>query len=199
MSSFADTWRILLKSTGMRAIFLMIFCTWLHLTTAAPYLEEYCWRDFEGIVPTDAFLAGVDAVGKQIYIGQVLFEDKLEPGKIYKNDKNIYFEMGNKEIVLNENVKILCTVLPHQFKWVPTDKNNVSLLVEEILIRGGFEPSYYIYIGRVKTNSFVGVGKIVCSDSCLAMYTTDNGTAKNFDSFEVLTYSRTNYVNVLVE
>ncbi|KAF2886203.1 hypothetical protein ILUMI_19971, partial [Ignelater luminosus] len=73
-------------------------------TINANIIEDYCWRDYEGIIPPDAYKAGIDRYRKPIYIGQVLFENKLIPGKIHHNTKEIHIQF-TKAYVRNEGIK----------------------------------------------------------------------------------------------
>lgn len=62
-------------------------------------------------MPMDAFKAGKDRNGKAIYIGQVLFDNKLIPGKIHENDEFIHFEFY-KAYKANETIKVRNSVVP---------------------------------------------------------------------------------------
>lgn len=72
------------------------------------FFIDYYWRDYRGVLPKDAFRAGIDELGRPIYFGQVLFEEKLIPGKIYENDPNVYFDWIVFERKQTINAKVIC-------------------------------------------------------------------------------------------
>ncbi|KAF2895658.1 hypothetical protein ILUMI_10517 [Ignelater luminosus] len=147
-------------------LYLFLLC-FVYTLDAKSYIEDYCWRDYDGTIPTDAMAHGLDSQGKPVYVGQALYQDKLIPGQIYTNDRNVYFEWNGEEISTYKNVKILCSKHADKFEWVQTTKNKIVLLVNKILIKGGYESQYTTYIGRKEVNGVTYLGKIVCStDDC---------------------------------
>lgn len=52
------------------------------------------------------FKAGIDRNGKPIYIGQVLFQNKLIPGKIHANTNEIHIEFY-RAYTINETIKVI--------------------------------------------------------------------------------------------
>lgn len=66
---------------------------------------DYCWRDYDGVTPSDAFKAGFDKNQKPVYIGQVLYNNKLVPGNIYENINEIHFEFGSA-YAETKNIKV---------------------------------------------------------------------------------------------
>lgn len=154
------------------------------------FLEDYSWREYAGTVPSDALEGGLDKNGKPIYIGQVLYENKLIPGKIYKGDNKIYFEWAAKAYSTNQNVKILCSQQPQKFKWLHTKRNETGLLINMLLVNGGYEPNYSTYIGRALSDGETSVGKVICNiDECLGLYTTNNEATQEHKVFQILSYN----------
>lgn len=158
---------------------------------SATIIEDYCWRDYDGTIPSDAFPAGLDRNGFPMYIGQTLYENKIIPGKILQNDTNIYVEWYGKEVTQSLNTKILCTEQQKKLEWVITDRQNLLQLPSDMqLIKGGFEPGYVTYLGRVLSDGETLVGKIVCNESlCYGLFTTKDGRTTEHYSFRVLTYN----------
>lgn len=70
-------------------------------------LLDYHWRDYFGKTPKDALIAGKDLQNNNLYIGQVLYQDKLIVGKISKGDRKIYFEFLDVEYSTDKHVKVL--------------------------------------------------------------------------------------------
>ncbi|KAB0792993.1 hypothetical protein PPYR_12613 [Photinus pyralis] len=152
-------------------------------------VEGYYWRDFNGTVPSDAYAGGSDATGKPIYIGQV-FDKYLIPAKIYANDNKAYYEHGKSEYKATEHVKILCTQHPEQFEWIKTDNDALPLLTNKNLLIGGYEPGSTTYIGRVRYNGEVSIGKALVHFFFIhsGLHITSNGSGKRFTEFEVLAF-----------
>mgnify|MGYP003344552715 CR=1 FL=1 len=98
--------------------------------------------------------------------------------------------MGGKELAVKDNVKILCTEHPEQFKWILTDNDNLKKLTDLYLVKGGFEPNWTTYIGRIRTGGEVLVGKTMAdNDPNLAgLYVTKNGRGMRHTTFELLSF-----------
>ncbi|KAK5640391.1 hypothetical protein RI129_011202 [Pyrocoelia pectoralis] len=149
----------------------------------------YYWREFDGIIPPDALPAGLDVYNKPIYIGQALYENLLIPAKIYHNDNTAYFEYGGKELTTKLNVKILCTDEPDQFEWIKTNNSHIREITDRFLVQGGYHPSSSTYIGRIRTDGEVLIGKVLADNTASeGLHVTQKGTARSFSSFEVLSY-----------
>ncbi|KAK4874547.1 hypothetical protein RN001_013907 [Aquatica leii] len=152
--------------------------------------QSYYWADFEGLIPEDAIAGGQDENGEAIFIGQVLYGDKLLPAKIYSYDTNAYFAWGVEQIA-KENIKILCSLYPERFKWLDTTKDTVHLLINAHLVKGGWDSPYDVYIGRAfhKMQTLVGkirVGSIPSYNE--GLYVTVPGKVILVPSFQILAY-----------
>ncbi|KAB0794042.1 hypothetical protein PPYR_13662 [Photinus pyralis] len=169
------------------SVLLLVLCASGH---SKHFVDDYCWRDFVGIIPSDAFKAGVDKSGNPLYIGQVLFDEKLINGKIFTDSDYVYFNWFFREHSKNKNGKIFCTNQPQKFEWIKTSHNKVlSLMNRKTLVPGGFE-EYTTYIGRVLLRSENAVGKVVVTkDECLGLFTTSEGRSLTYNDFEILTYN----------
>ncbi|KAF2901241.1 hypothetical protein ILUMI_04945 [Ignelater luminosus] len=159
-------------------------------TINADFVEDYCWRDYDGVIPSDAFKAGIDRDAKPIYIGQVLFGDKLIPGKIHHGTNEIHIEYDVTAHRINETIKILCTKHPEHFKWIKTEKQNVfDLGKENNLFEGGFEKGVTTYIGRIWSFDELTVGKVICWPThCIPLSTVEKDQYHYHSTFEILTY-----------
>ncbi|KAB0792202.1 hypothetical protein PPYR_14161 [Photinus pyralis] len=153
-------------------------------------ITGYYWRDYNGVVPPDAFIATRDDYNNPIYIGQVLHSDKLIPAKILHNDKAAYYEFGDKEHEKKENVKIFCTTEPEQFEWIPTSSQELNTITGKFLVKGGYEPNAVTYIGRVKSAGEPLIGKVMADRSKDVVYVTQNGKSHSFPTYEVLSYQK---------
>lgn len=149
----------------------------------------YYWRDFDGSVPADAYPGGLDINNNPIYIGQV-YAKFLIPAKIYFNDPTAYYEYDGKEHGVKHNIKILCTEHPEQFEWIKTDNERIKDITDRYLVNGGYEPGCTTYIGRVRSEGEVLVGKALTDNNPLTagLHVTKNGVGHRFISFEVLSF-----------
>lgn len=159
----------------------------------AHFIEDYCWRDYEGVVPPDALKAGKARDGSPIYVGQTLYDGKLIPGKIHENANEIHIEFHTAHN-LTENIKILCTEYPEMFEWVKTHYDKVLDLANVHLFEGGFEKGYLTYVGRQVSHGELTVGKVVCFDrdfdrGCYKLTTIEDGKWYDHSEFEILTYN----------
>ena len=170
----------------LHIVFLIYYITYVY---SENFIEDYCWRDYNGIIPTDAYPCGTDRKGKPIYVGQVLYENKLIPGKIHHNDPNIHYEFY-KAYTANETIKILCVRHPERFEWIRVKYYEIFHMNTKHFFLGGFESGYDTYIGRAKSHGELTVGKVICSPtSCIRLTTIENGTWHDHDEFEILTYN----------
>ncbi|KAF5299431.1 hypothetical protein FQA39_LY11577 [Lamprigera yunnana] len=150
----------------------------------------YYWRDYSGIIPMDAFPAGQNENGENIYIGQVLYFDKLLPAKIYRGDRKAYYTWGI-EYSTAENVKVLCSHHPEGLKWVAAKKDGLHQLINTFLVKGGSEPVYDVYIGRAFHKMQTLPGRIRAGNLAhlnIGLYVSVPGKEVILPSFEVLTY-----------
>ncbi|KAF5292707.1 hypothetical protein FQR65_LT11175 [Abscondita terminalis] len=176
--------------------FVILMCVMRICTEESARAEEpnsgYYWRDYEGIIPCDAYPSGLDSSGRNIYVGQVLHGNKLIPGKIYEGDPNIYFQYRQAALQSATNIKILCTKSPHALEWYATTANDIPMITNQLIVRGGFEPNTYTYVGRVYTGGETAVGKVICLDTeCLGLYIAKDGRAILFDKALELLMLRT--------
>ncbi|KAF2879586.1 hypothetical protein ILUMI_26585 [Ignelater luminosus] len=182
----------------MKCIKLLIpICILLYVSVEAKqYTDDYCWRDYNGVVPLDAFEAGFDKDGKILYIGQVLHEKIVVPGKIYDGDKNAYFEFYDVEHTSTQNIKILCSRSKNTLQWIATQHNEANNLVpHNTLIKGGYEDKCSTYLGRSKRRPGAEIGKVMCCEAathCYGLYTTRNGKGDLEVEFDILAYNDNN-------
>ncbi|KAF2879584.1 hypothetical protein ILUMI_26583 [Ignelater luminosus] len=182
----------------MKCIKLLILtCVLLYVSVEAKlYTEDYCWRDYNGVVPSDAFEAGFDKDGKTLYIGQVFHEKIIVPGKIYAGDKNVYFEYFSVEYTSAQNIKILCSRSRNTLRWIATNHTQARNLVpHNTLINGGYEEKCSTYLGRSKRRPGAEIGKVMCCEAethCYGLYTTKNGKGDLEGEFDILAYNDNN-------
>ena len=166
---------------------VLLYCI-CHFVNSAD-VSGYYWRDFDGSIPVDAFPGGLDSHNKPIYIGKALGDNIIVPAKIPFSGDTAYYEYGNEEHPVKNNVMILCTQHPEQFVWIPTNNEELKKLKKVYIVNGGFEVGTSTYIGRVRHGGEVVVGKAL-GDTSLneGCHITQNGKVRRFSSFEVLSF-----------
>lgn len=88
-------------------------------------------------------------------------------------------------------MQILCSQYSEKFEWLPTKHDEVVRLTNKLLIKGGYEPDYSTYIGRVYSTGETSVGKLICRETdCLGLYITKDGKGtEHRAAFEVLSFN----------
>jgi len=154
-------------------------------------IEDYYWRDYSGIIPSDALPGGLDRSGRPMYIGQILHRNMLLTAKLYLNDNKGYYGATQKEFTGANNIKVLCTQHPDRFEWIETTADDIPKLADRHLIIGGHEPGYTMYIGRAYYKLETAVGKVSTGNpENHGLYVTHEGTESKLKSFEILAYMK---------
>ncbi|KAB0801123.1 hypothetical protein PPYR_05477 [Photinus pyralis] len=150
----------------------------------------YYWRDFDGSIPPDAYAGGIDINSRPIYIAQV-YDRFLIPAKLYYNDNTAYYEYGGKEYGVKQNIKILCTEHPELFEWISTSNEAINSITGKYLVKGGYEPGCTTYIGRIRKDGEVLVGKALADNLPVhaGLYVTKNQATHHSTKFEVLSFN----------
>ncbi|KAF5308041.1 hypothetical protein FQR65_LT06415 [Abscondita terminalis] len=149
--------------------------------------EAFYWRDFEGVIPSDAFLVA-KSNNRLSYITQVVHKELLIPGTLDYDLKNALYEYDGKSWSTNKNIKIFCTQLPHLFEWSPTQTS--SFMTDKNYVVGGYEPNRKIFIGKTLKEDKLLVGKVVFSQSIkVYLHSVLEERAVTGNSFEVLTFT----------
>ena len=119
-----------------------------------------------------------------------MYDKYLIPAKIYITGVKAYYELGGKEYQTEKNIKILCTKHPEQFKWIPTNNDNIKR-INDYLVIGGFEPGCTTYIGKVRTGGEVTIGKALADNLPIyaGLHVTKNGRGERHTSFDVLSFT----------
>ncbi|KAF2897470.1 hypothetical protein ILUMI_08700 [Ignelater luminosus] len=161
-------------------------------------IPEYYWKDYVGVIPVDAVEGGTDKYGIPTYVGQAYTKEyELLPGVITSGCKTVTTTSGTKEITIDKNIKILCAGDTRKFEWIPTKKEDLQLLTDRHLVVGGSEVEQTVYIGRVRYDNRVIIGKFFTNAplSSFGIAIPYEGKPMNFDSFEVLTYNASKHID----
>jgi len=152
---------------------------------------DYYWKDYNGIIPSDAFQAGVDGNGKPIYVGQGFFLNTgLLPGTLHPGSTNIKITAVKRVFSTNKNVKILCTSNSHRLQWRNVNYNDIPLLTNARLVVGGQETNTDVHIGRALHEGSTEIGKIynLAPFQGLALPNSQQSETL-YKNFEILTFS----------
>lgn len=107
------------------------------------FITEYYWRSYNGTVPNDAILGGMDKNGQPIYIGQApyMWTAGNIPGSIYVGRREVVIAALTLEIRASKNVKVSKGII------------NFNILLEVIMVQ--YVSSKYIFALNVRTTNFL--------------------------------------------
>ncbi|KAF2888227.1 hypothetical protein ILUMI_17947 [Ignelater luminosus] len=165
---------------------LLIFITFINCQRKP---EGYYWKDYAGLIPDDAYQAGLDHNGRPIFIGQTIHADYLVTVKLYHTGGKGYYPFGNREHAIERQIKVLCTMQPERFIWVQTTSDSVAYISDGRLVIGGSDRNNPTYIGRMFYKLETTVGKIIADDRKWGLYIVHDGDEMSFQTFEVLVYN----------
>ncbi|XP_030765224.1 uncharacterized protein LOC115889388 [Sitophilus oryzae] len=151
---------------------------------------DYCWRDYHGRTPPDAYSPGIDVNGLKIYVGQTFIVERpgVYPTAIRPGKPIVASIDGPREA--SNFVQILCTRHAERFKWIRTDATKLHLIPRNYHpILAGIEEGNRLYIGRISNQGEMIIGKILAGHVGNAlMWFAHNNSEKSASSYEVLTY-----------
>ncbi|CAG9764444.1 unnamed protein product [Ceutorhynchus assimilis] len=174
----------------IRSITLVVF---LLAYKSFCYQTDYYWKDYTGIIPDDAFIAGHDYNGENIYVGLVyLGAEGIIPATITPGEKNTYAAAGSDSVKSQNYIQILCNQHPGSLKWIPVNKTDFHFItMHKQLVRGGIQNSNWLHIGRINHQGSLIVGKIMSGRAPINdafMSYVYNEDVKKANSFETLTF-----------
>ncbi|KAK4873834.1 hypothetical protein RN001_013194 [Aquatica leii] len=181
----------------MYKLILVLLSICLRLDASKVYklhdYEAYYWRDYDGIIPPDAYMVGKHIENEPIYIVQVLHKTLLIPGRLDHTLKNAVYEYATTAWSTNKNIKIFCTNFPHLFEWYET--NATGFLNDKNYVIGGYEPQYTVYIGKGVEGQDLLIGKVVYDNSkSIYLHTTHQERSLRLSNYEILSFTPL-YVN----
>ncbi|KAJ8950639.1 hypothetical protein NQ318_010838 [Aromia moschata] len=177
-----------------------ISCLILSLFVGIQCCGDFYWREFEGVIPTDAISFGYsDFVQKQLYIGQAYIHNYgLMIGKIYNGAKQITVPCyGTK--TTNTAIKILCAQDSRKYYWLSTTNETYSTdTANKCPVLGGYDETIpdhtnlthgVLHIGRINYLDDYVTGNIAAYHEYPLFYYVLNNVEKNSAVYEVLMYS----------
>jgi hypothetical protein len=132
-------------------------------------------------IKSEGLSAGLDAQGKECYIGRGTAVTYLSPGRLLIEDDGnrkagLYVESNGSEYYVTSNVEYLVKDPKCNYKWVPSSNGDpVANAIE-------FTSNLRFYVGRVSNGNSVEVGKVVVEQGGGMNY----GNGKLTYSYEVL-------------
>ncbi|XP_030762114.1 uncharacterized protein LOC115886925 isoform X3 [Sitophilus oryzae] len=154
---------------------------------------DYFWRDYNEILPADAYPGGVDTHGQNVYVGLASVEEipgvyptAIRPGKTVVVPIDGRREASKfKQILLYTGSK-----QPERLKWMTSGAALLSSIPKSNhLILAGIEGRNRLYIGRQRDQGEIVIGKILTDDvnNVLMWYANDH-TEASVSTYEILTY-----------
>ncbi|RZC33313.1 hypothetical protein BDFB_011922, partial [Asbolus verrucosus] len=149
----------------------------------------YYWRDYNGVIPEDAFPGGQDAHGDDVYIGQIyvnyvgLCVGPIVPGK---TEVEFYCWGYNNATA---GIKILCTSHREYLQWLSTSSSSFHLdTINKHTVIGGYDQNAEIphnyNIGRF--NRVIGVVDAVTPETVYLYILEEGDQYRRIDNYEVL-------------
>ncbi|GJQ72991.1 hypothetical protein Trydic_g1628 [Trypoxylus dichotomus] len=173
----------------MTTLYIYLFLTYPIVIFAHVSVQDIYWRDYiPGNIPDDAFLA----TPTNRYIAQVSFQG-YNPGILYPDTQVAAIDWSGKQIIKN-NFKILCTTDLSRLFWEKVDFSKAHDNQMKNAVRGGWQPSYDLFIGRILEAGEWRIGRVLTieSGSVNGMHVWDAaGKTKRVLQFEILKYNTT--------
>ncbi|KAF5277187.1 hypothetical protein FQR65_LT03893 [Abscondita terminalis] len=178
-------------------VFLAVFLVhWFYGTTES--IEDYYWRDFKGLVPSDAIPCVLDS-DETSYIGQfsVVAEYNKDVADIHTLVATLY--TGNRRAVAayngrtvyssdHSNLKILCSSnARYRYSW----KSIKSVFSPNCrFVIAGYEDNVPMYVGRAVRGKDKVLGKVYSDTSFhdAKLSVPHQGGEEKYDAYELLTY-----------
>ncbi|KAF2895267.1 hypothetical protein ILUMI_10905 [Ignelater luminosus] len=154
-------------------------------------ITDYYWREYTGVIPSDAIPGGTDRSAKRTYIGQMYSKSfGLLPATIYPGSTSAIASGGGKSFSADTFVKILCSRNLDRYHWIPTRNQDTHLLTDCHLVIGGTEAGYVLNIGRVNHEMQTVIGKVFAHHTPFRGLSIPNKQNEAiYQTYEILTYN----------
>lgn len=120
------------------------------------------WKPFKGLagLKLDAFSAGLDALGNNIYIGRGKFNGVLTPGQLLleqtgKTRAGLYVMVNSTQYRISSNIEYYSVDPSCDYQWISSMNGNVVENAVEV------DATKKFYIGRVLVKGSYHVGTVV--------------------------------------
>ncbi|KAJ8974838.1 hypothetical protein NQ317_006681 [Molorchus minor] len=174
----------------MKIVLYILFS--LFLVWKSQSAQDHYWRDWNGTLPWDAFVAGNDSRGN-IYVAQAyLLKTGLYSGYIIGANRSIQINptLSNGPLRSSDVIKILC-VKPgdNTFYWLTANTTLTPTLVKYTpVVKGGVAfNNNTVYVARYVVNDKVYVGSV--HTDYYAYYVDDANTPKYTNTYQLLIYA----------
>jgi hypothetical protein len=138
------------------------------------------WKRWDNVkqVKSDAFSAGTDSSGNEIYIGRGLFKGILTPGRMRFQDSpgkpaGVYTKQGKLDSHCASGVEYLTINPKCTYQWVPS---SFGKFVKNAVITGSGRKIYYV--GRVTSEGSLQIGQVLFKDK---MYYPPSNKATSYE------------------
>ncbi|XP_030762112.1 uncharacterized protein LOC115886925 isoform X2 [Sitophilus oryzae] len=153
---------------------------------------DYFWRDYNEILPDDAYPVGVDTLlYTDVDVGLASVEEipgvyptAIRPGK------TVVVPIDRRREA-SKFKQILCTGQTKRLKWMSASATSIlkDIPKSNHPILAGIEGRNRLYIGRQRVEGEIVIGKILAGDVNNAlMWYAHHHTEKSLSSYDVLTY-----------
>ncbi|KAF5277185.1 hypothetical protein FQR65_LT03891 [Abscondita terminalis] len=155
-------------------------------------VQDHYWREYTGILPSDAIPGGNTDSGEVTYIGQFPIAAEYNTdvstvhtlvATLYKGKDHAVAAYNGRSVYSNDtsDIKVLCASSQGRYKWYsPKSLFGPSCR----FVTGGKEDGTFLYIGKVTLDREKLTGKVQASK----LITPHQGTEKTHETYEILTY-----------
>ncbi|KAG5882984.1 hypothetical protein JTB14_004324 [Gonioctena quinquepunctata] len=163
---------------------LVLFSVFTVLVTSE---NTYYWRDWDGSVPSDAYVAATDGRGP-LYIAQAyVYNTGLYIGYVQKNEKSIAVNptTGSGPVKNSKMLKVFCSTSDKLY-WLPSNTTATPQLIKFVQpVLGGITSSNgTVYVGRYVAGSYSYIGSIHTDN--YVYYRKSDGTGGYSSIYELL-------------
>nr|XP_023020202.1 uncharacterized protein LOC111508817 [Leptinotarsa decemlineata] len=162
----------------------VVFCALFSSVTCG---SGYYWRDWNGTIPSDAYVVANDSKGPVYFAQAYLYNTGLFVGNIKKQQFSIPLNptTSNGPVKYSSVLKIFCAS-PDTLMWFPSNTTvtpKLERFVQPVL--GGITNSNKtVYVGRFTTDGLTYVGSI--HTDYYLYYTKQTGDGGYVNKYEIL-------------
>ncbi|KAK9875667.1 hypothetical protein WA026_009463 [Henosepilachna vigintioctopunctata] len=182
----------------MKVIILLVIILATKIEAACRPRFHY-WRPYNGTIPNDAFVAGLDDDGRRNYIVKIMPLDEYSwvvPAQLRECEHHVNFGWccgTDKVMKIDQFIEVLCTNDPLNLAWRKVNRFADEISNHCCFVQGGYgKHDNHVYnnlIGRIIVNGILYTGRAYLERSWDGIHFMDGmNSTKLTQNFEMLTY-----------
>ncbi|EDW72336.1 uncharacterized protein Dwil_GK20870 [Drosophila willistoni] len=140
-------------------------------------MGEWVHSSVNSPLPPNAFLAGRDSDGSDMYVGRIVYEGEIVPAKLIPRRREAYMTWEGVEYLI-QRFEVL---VGQDYDWIASGD---GLVPHNAISTGRDSRGQPIYVGRAVYKDTVTVGKVQPLRGCLLL--GYNGDEIDIQAYEVL-------------